>query len=248
LRKLPNPGLWDDAECDGNGWWIEESLNNGDLVVVSDGSYKSEKATDVCSCAFRLLCKRRKLKFQCTWVERLPEAGIYRGEILGAVGYLIVLRVVTTRASFAARPRPAVKGIADNTGVIKRARNAHAPLKMNQPQSDVLRLMTFIIRDLPICIAYTHVHSHLDDHVSYELLPFDFQQNADMDAMAQSALDEAIESRNFIASQFPFEPFTICCPEKRITKNFTTSIYIERGRSTARDVFSSKGLLTPAQF
>ena len=132
LRQLPNPGLWDNAECDGDGWWIEESLNKGDLVVVSDGSYKSEKATDVCSCAFRLLCKRRKLKFQCTWAERLPEAGIYRGEILGALGYLIVLRVVTTRVSFTARPRPVVKGIADNMGVIRKARNPNAPLKMNQ--------------------------------------------------------------------------------------------------------------------
>ena len=248
LRNLPNPGLWDNAECDGDGWWIEESLNNGDLVVVSDGSYKSEKATDVCSCAFRLLCKRRKLKFQCTWAERLPEAGIYRGEILGALGYLIVLRVVTKRESFTARPRPVVKGIADNTGVIRRARNPNAPLTMNQSQADVLRLMTFIITDLPICIAYTHVHSHLDDHISYELLPFNYQQNADMDAKAQSALDKAIESRNFIASQFPYEPFTISCPEKRITKNFTTSIYIEHGRMTAQNVFSSKGLLTPDQF
>ena len=69
LRKLPNPGLWDTAECDEDGWWIKESLNNGDLVVFSDGSYKKEKAPDVCSCAFRLLCKRRRLKFHCTWVE-----------------------------------------------------------------------------------------------------------------------------------------------------------------------------------
>ncbi|EJK71944.1 hypothetical protein THAOC_06571 [Thalassiosira oceanica] len=139
LRQLPNqPGLWDNAECDGDGWWIGESLNNGDLVVVSDGSYKSEKAIDVCSCAFRLLCKRRKFKFQCTWAERIPEAGIYRGEILGALGYLIVLRVVTSRESFSVQPRTVAKGIADNTGVIKRARNPNAPLKMNQSQADVL--------------------------------------------------------------------------------------------------------------
>ena len=131
LRELPNPGLWDNAECDGDGWWIGESLNNGDLVVVSDGSYKSEKAIDVCSCAFRLLCKRRKLKFQCTWAERIPEAGIYRGEILGALGYLIVLRVVTSREYFSVQPSTVAKGIADNTGVIKRARNPNAPLKMN---------------------------------------------------------------------------------------------------------------------
>ena len=248
LRQLPNPGLWDSAECDDDGWWIEESINTGDLVVVSDGSYKPEKATDVCSCAFRLLCKRRKLRFQCTWVEKIPEASIYRGEILGALGYLFVLKVVTSRESFLDQPRTAVKGIADNKGVIIRACDPSRPLKMNQSQVDVLGLMTSIIRELPIRIAYTHVHSHLDEHISYNLLPFDYQQNADVDNLAQTALDSAVECNTYITSQFPYEPFTIQCSGKRVIKNFITSIYTEHGRNMAQDVFYSKGLLTADQF
>ena len=118
LRALPNSDLWEDAECDDDGWWIEESINSGDLVCVSDGSYKPEKAPDVCSCAFRLICKRTKRKFQCTWVERRSEASIYRGEILGTVGYLIVLKVVATRSSSALIQGSTVQGIADNKGVI----------------------------------------------------------------------------------------------------------------------------------
>ena len=109
LRALPNSDLWEDAECDDDGWWIEESINSGDLVCVSDGSYKPEKAPDVCSCAFRLICKRTKRKFQCTWVERRSEASIYRGEILGTVEYLIVLTVVATR-SLSALIQPRVDG------------------------------------------------------------------------------------------------------------------------------------------
>ena len=141
-----------------------------------------------------------------------------------------------------------MKGIADNTGVIKRARRPNQPLKINQSQADVLSLMTSIIRNLPIRIAYTHVHSHLDDYISYELLPFDNQQNADMDALAQGALDEAITSGIFIESHFPYESVAFECSDKRIIKNFTSSINFEQGRKMAKDVLYSKNLLTPDQF
>ena len=77
-----------------------------------------------------------------------------------------------------------MKAIADNLGVISRARTPLTPLKMNQSQADALSLMKNIISDLPIHIAFIHVNSHLDDHVEYDQLPFDNQQNSDVDALA----------------------------------------------------------------
>ncbi|EJK51315.1 hypothetical protein THAOC_29523 [Thalassiosira oceanica] len=176
------------------------------------------------------------------WVERIPNAGIYRGEILGALGPWdnISLFSESSRRGNLSPFNPVLsrkESRGQHGSNLKSTQSKNTPLKMNQSQANVLRLMTCIVRDLPICIAYTHVHSHLDDHISYDLLPVDYQQNADMDALAQSALDDVIESCNFIASQFPYEPFTIHCAEKRIMKNFTASIYIEQGRTTAQEMF-----------
>ena len=68
LRSWPNPGLWNDLECDGDGWWIEDALHNGSLYLVSGK------------------------KLECTWVERSSSASNYRGEILGALGYILIMR------------------------------------------------------------------------------------------------------------------------------------------------------------
>ena len=43
LTSQPNPGLWDNFECDGDGWWIRDALLAGNLRMVSNGSYMRDK-------------------------------------------------------------------------------------------------------------------------------------------------------------------------------------------------------------
>ena len=76
---------------------------------------------------------------------------------------------------------------------------------MNQSHSDVLTLMMGLITELPIQIEFTHVNSHLDAHIPYSQLPFENQQNTDVDRLAQRALDDAVVSQNFIDTSFPFQ-------------------------------------------
>ena len=94
LRSWLNPGLWNDLECDDDGWWILDALRNETLYLVSDGSYQRKVDPQVCSCAFTAECKASGKKLVCTWVERSPSASNYRGEILGALGYLLVMKAV----------------------------------------------------------------------------------------------------------------------------------------------------------
>ena len=82
--------------------------------------------------------------------------------------------------------------------LIRKRLEIHRPTRDSQVFLDALSLMKNIISDLPIQIAFIHVNSHLDDHVEYDQLPFDNQQNSDVDALAQGALDEAVDSGNFI--------------------------------------------------
>ena len=56
LQSGTHPELWDNFECDGDGWWIGDALLGGTLNMVSDGSYMQERHKGACSCAFVLHC------------------------------------------------------------------------------------------------------------------------------------------------------------------------------------------------
>ena len=166
LRSWPNPGLWNDLECDDDGWWILDALKNETLYLVSDGSYQREVDPEVCSCAFTAECKATGKKLVCTWVERSPSASNYRGEILGALGYTLVMKAVLDYES-AQSPEPLIlpKGPAfcDNMGVIKHGSVPNKPLSEKQVQADLFGHMKYLLRNLPINTAFTHIQGHMDE-------------------------------------------------------------------------------------
>ena len=57
LASQPNPELWENFECDGDEWWIRDSLFAGKLCMVSDGSYMRDRHVGACSYAFIFECK-----------------------------------------------------------------------------------------------------------------------------------------------------------------------------------------------
>ena len=91
LRTWVNPELWDDFECDDDGWWILDALIGGSLVVVSDGSYMRDKHRGACSGAFTLVCTKTGKKAACGWAELHKVSDNYRGELLGSIGFLLVI-------------------------------------------------------------------------------------------------------------------------------------------------------------
>ena len=56
LHSFNNHSLWNNFTCDGDGKWIHQGLLLGSLVIVHDGLYLPEVATDTCSAAFMILC------------------------------------------------------------------------------------------------------------------------------------------------------------------------------------------------
>ena len=60
LQSMTNPERWGNLKCSGNGWWIWDTLLEGTLVMVSDGSYMPNRHTGACSSAFVLKCTRIK--------------------------------------------------------------------------------------------------------------------------------------------------------------------------------------------
>ena len=65
----PNPTLWDNFTCDGDGWLITDSLLDGTLCLVSDGLYMQARHKGACSGAFVLHCSRTGRRVSCGWAE-----------------------------------------------------------------------------------------------------------------------------------------------------------------------------------
>ena len=72
--------------------WLVNALNNGTVISVTDGSYKKDIAPDVSGAGWVIYCEQSKLKLTGSFYERSPDAGSYRGELMGLTAlHLIIL-------------------------------------------------------------------------------------------------------------------------------------------------------------
>ena len=57
-----NPHRWDTFKCNGNRWWIRDTLSSRFLFMVSGGSYMRHRHAGTCSGAFVLYCSKTRKK------------------------------------------------------------------------------------------------------------------------------------------------------------------------------------------
>ena len=251
LRSWHNPGLWDNLECDGDGWWIEEALNNGSLYLVSDGSYQREVDPDVCSCAFTLRCKTTKKKLECTWVERSPSASNYRGELLGALGYTLVMKAVCGEdrdPMIDANTLPKGDAFCDNMGVVKHGNVPNKTLSEKQVQADILGHLKYLLRIIRAKFKFAHVRGHIDKVLTASQRNFQQNLQVKMDKKATAILVKVVtEDTGYIKTSFPFERVIMFCGNQRVTASATDAIYEWTSRQTAKALYDERDIV-PAEY
>ena len=193
----------------------------------------------VCSAAFTIVCTASGHSARGTVAERSDNADNYRAEALGAMCGLLVHRAASQRAY----RYKECEAFCDNLGVVKHASRPTTSLPEKQVQADVLCLIKHLIRELPFSVNYQHVYGHLDAVLNLSDLTPVQRLNVDMDAAAKSALIEAIATREFISSDFPFEQVTLSCSGIKATGSPTKAIYRWWGSRTARELFHSKKIV-----
>ena len=189
--------------CEEDGWWIQDALINGTLYLVSDGSYQKDVDPDVCSCAFCLVCAESLRRISCTWAERSKCASNYRGELLGALGYLLILKAVLPNdrdVLVDISNLPASDAFCDNMGVVKHGRLPLKALSEKQVQSDILGHIKYLLRSLPARTRFTHVRSHMRKVLAVEDMTLEQILNDEMDEQAVDALMNAVQDDDFITT------------------------------------------------
>ena len=245
LRASQHPDLWDNFECDGDGWWIGDALFDGTLNMVSDGSYMQDRHEGACSGAFVLHCSATKRRATCSWAELQTKSDNYRGELLGSIGFLTIIREVLARPAVrrrldATNDEPELRAWTDCKGVITHGNDPDRKLKQGQAHADLIRVIQELVRALPIPVTFKYVPGHQDKHVPYRLLTLEQQLNVDMDKMAKKTLKRAIRRKQFITSILPLEKVRISINGNKVIRSPTDAIYDSRGRETARTFYCTR--------
>ena len=244
LMSWPNPSLWDDFRCDGDGEWIRRGLTTGTIRAASDGSYMPAVDPNVCSAAVIIECTATGQRASLTLVERSEDADNYRAEALGSVALLLILRAATSRNL----PYSRCEAYCDNKGIVGHAKKYKEPLPDKQAQADLISMIRMHMRELPLNVDYAHVFGHLDEILRWDQLTPVQRLNVLCDSLAKRALLESIATQRFIKSDFPFEQIRLRCGPQKCTGSPARDIYRWWGSRTAREYYHQKGKIHESHF
>jgi hypothetical protein len=96
LRSLGSKWMWEHVKDeDSDMSWVRDTMVNGMLLAVTDGSYDRERAKDVSGSGWILLCTASRRTLRSSFYEIPPKAGSFREELLGLVAiHTLALAVV----------------------------------------------------------------------------------------------------------------------------------------------------------
>ena len=185
----------------GDTSWLEEAIAANSLMAVTDGSYVKEIYPHINSAAFVFECTQGRGRLWGSFVEHTPDAGSYRGELLGLMAIHLILRGVSVVS-------PNLTGsvliLSDCLGALKKVSELppyRIPTKCSH--SDILKNIMVNCSDLGFSLTYSHVKAHQDDGSAYGSLSRDAQLNCQMDYHAKRAIHEANGPQDIPNRRFP---------------------------------------------
>ena len=238
--------LWDDLIVVGDEDWIFESLREGSIFAVTDGSYMKEHLPDICSAAFVLECQQGRGRIVGSFVEQSSAACAYRGELLGLMAIHLILLAANTA-------RPNLQGSAtifsDCLGALDKV--AHLPsdrIPSRCSHSDILKNIMINCRSISLDLTYCHVKAHQDDDIDFNSLSIPAQLNCRMDAKAKQAILDLDKDNLPRQENFPLEPVAVYAGGEKMTSSTSGHLRFWAYKVMARTAFQELGVLFANQF
>ena len=188
IRGWGNTWMWDNLAITGNLDWVAASIADSSCVAVTDGSYMKELHPYLNSAAFVLECSKGRGRLMGSFVEQTPNAGSYRGELLGLMAIHLILRSMNEVFKDL---RGSVHIYSDCLGALNKVENLppyRIPTKCSH--SDILKNIMVNCSNLTFLRIFSHMKAHQDDHSGYESLTRSAQLNCQMDYHAKQAIWE----------------------------------------------------------
>jgi hypothetical protein len=178
--------IWKDLKVVGKVGWLERSIANNSCTAVTDGSYMKDIYPSINSAAFVFECNKGQGCIIGSFVEHSPDAGSYRGELLGLMAIHLILRRVH---EFNPTIGGSIQIISDCLGALNKVENLppyRIPTKCSH--SDILKNIMVSCEGLSFKWIFSHVTAHQDDGKDYGELSRDSQLNCQMDFYAKQAI------------------------------------------------------------
>ena len=190
-------------------------------------------------------------ELKCTWVEKGESVSNYRAELLGAIGYLLVMKAVlpdARKTDCNVTTLPKCKAFCDNMSVVNHGKQPKNPLTEKQVQTYLLGHMKFLLRTLKTRISFTHVYGHIDKHLDWEDMTKEQQLNVRMDKKAGEALEKAAENKEYIKHDFPHKRLKMECGHAKDTASAKEAIYDWKSRQTAKALYHERNIVDEDSF
>ncbi len=158
LEAWGNTWLWEHMSVTGGVTWVHESITQGTLVAVTDGSYIQELFPNLCLAAFVLKCSHECGRIFGSFSESLQVAKAYSGELLGLMAIHLILLSVNKIHRNLGR---SVEIVSDCLGALNRV--TYLPpycIPSCCPHLDILKNILVHFRDLSFTTYYSHIRAH----------------------------------------------------------------------------------------
>ncbi len=239
--------LWKDLRWQGNERWLPASIQAQDCVVVADGSFMPHLRKDLCSTAFFFECQSGRGQLVGSFAEFSSSANAYRGELLGLMASLLVLKGV---AELSPHLTGKVIIYSDCEGAVDKV--SHLPadrLPGRCRHSDILKTILLECGTLPFAVELAHIEAHQDDKMDFRLLSRPAQLNCAVDAGAKKCLMEAdISGPPSDRRRFPLESIACFVGKNKITSDAGDAVRFWAQRRLAREALVDGKVLLERQF
>jgi hypothetical protein len=226
--------------------WLVQSIQQGDCMVVADGSYMPDIRTDLCSTAFFFECKAGRGRLVGSFSDINTAANAYRGELLGLMAVHLVLSGIAKLYSDLSGK---VEVYSDCAGAIEKLANLPSGrLSVQCKHSDILKNILINCSNLPFKVEMIHIAAHQDDREDFNNLSRPAQLNCAADAGAKRQLLEASVTELPGRQRFPLEPIACFVGKNKMTSDTSDKIRFWAHRRLAREAMVDSKILLGRQF
>ncbi len=226
--------------------WIHQSILDGSLVAVTDGSYIRELYPHLCSAAFVLECGKGQGWVIGSFSESLAVANAYQGELLGLMAIHLLLLSVN-------KIHPTLEGsveiFSDCLGVLNHV-SYLPPYRISSRcwHSDILKKILVHYRDLSFVTYYSHIKAHQDDQTSFQNLCRKAQLTCICNHAAKFRIAKDGTKKLEPGKMFPLESVCVFVQGEKMTSDTGGHIRYWAHHQLTRTYYQKHYLLSHEQF
>ena len=167
----------------------------------------STDSTILCSAGVVVLCTATKQWLKASLAERSLCASNYRGELLGGLMSLLILKAASSQLSPTTTTTVVLH--CDNRGVNSHGNSKLHFLPKKQRQADLIRHIKHISQTMQVQVKWEWVEGHAVERKGRHWSTIPERLNDQADKLAKTALLLAISGGNAYEDKYPFEMVSI---------------------------------------